>query len=266
MDGNENQSQEIVAKKKKDLFLEKLKAKYPEMDFDDEENLYGQVDQDYSEYETKLTDSSRNEQELTNLLSSDPRSADFLINWKNGDNPIVLLMRMFGDDFREALDDPQLQDKLAEARNAYIERQTKDKSLQEDAKANLAQSLEDLDALQAECKLNDQQTDTIFKTLMEIADGAIVNKVSKETWSFLHKAINYEKDIAAAVHEAEVRGRNTKIDATKVKTTVPENLPPTISGNGGVVGQPHKDLGVLERYGDGADDIFSRGGMRRNRR
>lgn len=256
---------EVVDKKKKELFLERLRAKYPEIDFDDEENFYGRVNDDYEAYEGRISESAKQEGELTNLFSSDPRSADFLMSWKGGESPAVLMMRMFGPEFGDALEDPELQEKLSEARNEYIARQSKDKELQEQAKVNLSESLANLDAVQAECGLTDEQADQVFMAFDQIVDDAIVNKVSKQTWEMIRKSLNYDQDVAAAAHEGEVRGRNTKIDANKQKKTVPENLPPAIMGNGEISETKKPHLGALERFGDTGQSVWDRGGMKRGR-
>lgn len=256
---------EVVDKKKKELFLERLRAKYPEIDPDNEDDFFGRVNDDYEQYEGRISESAKHESELANLLSSDPRSADFLMSWKSGESPAVLMMRMFGPEFSNALEDPELQEKLSEARNEYIARQTKDRELQEQAKINLSESLANLDAVQEECKLSEEQADAIFMAFDKIVDDAIINKVSKQTWEMIRKSLDYDKDIEAAAHEGEVRGRNTKIDTNKQKRTIPENLPPAITGNGAIADTKRADLGVLERFGNSGQSVWERGGMKRRR-
>ena len=47
----ENQTQSVPAKSKRDLFGERLKKKYPDRDYADDEALFGQINDDYDQYD-----------------------------------------------------------------------------------------------------------------------------------------------------------------------------------------------------------------------
>lgn len=252
-------------KSRREMLLERLRQKYPEANMDDEETLYSLISDDYDGYEKDIAARSEADRKITDLFASDPRSADFLMNWAKGENPVLLLIRHFGDEFRDALDDPQLQEKLVEARNEYIERRAKSEKLQEQAKVNLAQSLANLDTAMEKGGYSDEQADDAFEFFDGIVEDAIVNKISVPTWEMVFKAMNYDKDIEAATHEAEVRGRNTKIEEAKLKKNIGADILPDLgSGGGAVAGEEKPNLGALERFA-GNDDIWSRGQLRRKK-
>jgi len=249
-------------KSKKDLFLEKQKAKYPDLNTEDEESLYGQINDDYDDYDKRLGETKKNEEALSGLFSSDPKSASFLMNWKNGENPVVQLIREYGDEFRDALDDPDKQEEFAKAHSEYLEKLANNKKLQEEAQNNLAEMLANLDAAQQEGGFSEDQADNAYELLAKILDDGILNKVSKETWTMIFKALNHDEDVVSAAHEAEVRGRNAKIDKDKKKTTVPDNLPPMVGGGGTAPKKEKRDLGALDRFANPSDDIWQRGKKR----
>ena len=255
------ENQEV--KSKKDLFLSKMKEKYPDMDTEDEEGLYGKINDDYDDYDGKLSAVKKNEEDLSKLFSSDPRSAAFLMAWKAGENPIYQMIKLFGDDFKEMLNDPEIQDKVSEARSEYLEKQANNQKLQDEASKNLDETLSNLDKVQQEGGYSDEEADKVYDILAQILDDGIVNKVSVDTWSMIFKAVNYEKDIQVAAHEAEVKAKNTKIEE-KLKKTIPD-MPPMMGGQGSANREEKKSLGALDRF-ESPRDIFAVGGEKRKRK
>lgn len=91
------------SKSRRETALERLKARYPDKSFEDDESMYGQLLDDYDAGEQELNGYKDREKAFSDLFTSDPRSAKFLTDWKNGKNPAVALVEMFGDDFVEEL-------------------------------------------------------------------------------------------------------------------------------------------------------------------
>lgn len=208
MQNEENQS---VASKKEGL-LTRLKGKYPDKEFGDEEALYGQIGDDYDQYEQELEGYKGREQALSDMFVSDPRSASFLQSFRKGEDPAIALVRLFGEDIREAIDDPEKQEELAAANKEFVERVAQSKTLEAEYEENLRQSLEELERIQSEEGLKDEDVDKAMELVMRIVSEGVQGKFSKETIQLALRAINYEADIATASHTAEVRGRNAKIE------------------------------------------------------
>lgn len=198
-------------KSKRELFIERLKAKYPEDNFDDEEVFYGRIGEDYDDAESKLAEYKKHEDGLSSMFAADPRSAAYLNSWRNGADPAVELIRLFGDEVLEALNDPDKQEEIAEARKEYLDKVSKSKELENEYNQNLEASLETLAAFQEENGLSDDELDNVAEFIMTIITDGINGKISRETMDLALKAINHDSDIAAASHEAEVRGKNAKI-------------------------------------------------------
>ena len=198
-------------KSKRELFIERLKAKYPKDNFDDEEVFYGRIGKDYDDAENKLAEYKKHEDGLLSMFAADPRSAAYLNSWRNGADPAVELIRLFGDEVLEALNDPDKQEEIAEARKEYLDKVSKSEELENEYNQNLEASLETLAAFQEENGLSDDELDNVAEFIMTIITDGINGKISRETMDLALKAINHDSDIAAASHEAEVRGKNTKI-------------------------------------------------------
>lgn len=89
-------SENKQVKSNRELYNERLKAKYPDKEFADDEAVFGQINDDYDNYDQELADYRDREKSLSELFSSDPRSAAFLMDWKNGENPLVGMIRNVG--------------------------------------------------------------------------------------------------------------------------------------------------------------------------
>lgn len=260
MEGSEKQE----IKTKKQLFLDRVKAKKPDLNIDDEETFYGSINDDYDAYDGELNGYKENEGKLLAAFNKDPRIASMFLAMTKGENPLLYLIDNFGqDDIRAALDDPDMKDKIVEKHNSYLERQLKSSKMEEDAKQNITGSLDALEAAKEELGCSDEDADKAFELFVQIQEDAIVDKVSKETWALILKGITRDADMESATHEAEVRGRNSKIDREKKKTTIPENMPPQLGGQGALSDKRDKKPvieGALAKYGEGgSDDIWERG-------
>lgn len=130
-----------TVKSKRDLTLERMRGKYPDEQFDDDEQLFGRINDDYDQYDSELAGYKEREGKFSDMFLSDPRSARLMMGWKDGDDPAVALIRLYGDDIKEAIDDPDKQEAIAAANKEYMERVAKEKQYEDEYAANLEQSL-----------------------------------------------------------------------------------------------------------------------------
>ena len=236
---------EIENKKtKRELLNERLSGRYPDMDFTDDEVLAGRINDDYDDYESQLSGYRENEKKITDLFNSDPRSASFMIGWSEGADPAVELVRQFGTDIKEAIDDPERQEAIAAANKEYLERVAKSKELEEQYQANIAESLKHIDELQAKNGLTDEQVDAAMALVLQIANDAVVGKFTPETIEMAMKAINHDADVTEASYEGEVRGRNTKIDETLRKRQSGDGVA-NLGGKHNIPTQKQNRIGVF---------------------
>lgn len=201
-------------KSRRTALNERMLSKYPDLDLNDDEAVSGRISDDFDEYDRRIGEYKDREQSFVDMFNSDPRSAHFINNWRQGADPVVELTRQFGDAFREALDDPEKQEALAEANREYLARVAEAKDLEEQYNQNIDASIEEQGRFQEEHGLSDEQADEVMEFLMNIFKDAIVGKFSRESMEMALKAINHDEDVATAAEDAEVKGRNAKIDET----------------------------------------------------
>lgn len=137
-------------KTKREAQIERLRNKYPDKKFEDDDEIYGQISDDYDQYDRELGEYRDREKTLSDMFSADPRSAQFLSDMHKGEDPVLGLVRNFGVEIKDVLDNPEMQDKIAEANREYVERVAKSKELDEEYERNMAVTLETLRRYQQE--------------------------------------------------------------------------------------------------------------------
>ena len=239
-------------KSKRDITLERLKVKYPDGNFEDDEAIFSHSNDDYDSYDNELATYKEHEKGLADMFSADPRSAAFLTDWRNGEDPVVGLVRKFGVEIKDVLDDPEMQEKIAEANKEYLDRVAQEKELEETYQANLAESLETISSIQEEKGYSDEQIDQAFEWLMGVIQDGVIGKFTPEIIDMAMKAQNYDADVAQAEAEGEVRGRNAKIEE-KLRTRKAGDGLVALEGNNGNTGsrkpQSMFDLANEAMYG-----------------
>ena len=221
-------------KTKKDIAIERLVAKHPDMDFSDKELFDSQIIEEYVDGEDRIAKYQEDERALSDMITADPRAAQILIDMRDGKDVAVSLVRMFGNEIKDAIDDPEKMDEMAEAQKDYMERVTKEKEYEEMYKANLEQTLANIEAVQSKMGLTDDEVDKAMAFLQTIISDGVLGKFSTESIEMALKAMNHDADVAQAAHEGEVKGRNTKIEEKLRKEQKGDGLPSINSKNNNV--------------------------------
>lgn len=197
-----------ATKTKRDLALERLKARHPDTEYADDEAIYSAINDDYDEDQKTLEGYKANEKAMSDMMSADPRSAVFLQSMKGGKNPYVELIRNFGDDAIDYYSDPDNADEIADASEEYLKKVAEGNNLQAQYDVNFPQSLKLFDKLDEQYgeEAVNEAIGECFVTMRNVVVGKFTEKMIT---SFI-KAKNHDQDVADAAHEGEVRGKNSK--------------------------------------------------------
>lgn len=234
-------------KSRKELFVEKLKAKYPDIDFNDEETMFGRIDDDFASHEEELGKYKKRESELAGLVGKDPRAAQFLSDMASGKDPWLAVLERLGiDGVSDLINNPEKQEEYAEANRKYVERIAKEKSLEEEYQANFSESMKMLEQMQTERGLDDATIDAAMDLIMKMTNEAIMGKFTPETVEMALKAINHDAEVEAARSEGEVAGKNAKIDETLRKPQAGDGLPTMGGTNNGPTRRKNKPASLFD--------------------
>ena len=230
---------------KRDRQIGRLREKYPDKKFEDDEEIYGQIGEDYDNYEKEIGGYKEREKALSDMFASDPRSAEFLTEMSKGGNPVLSLLKHFGPDIKETLDDPDKMQELADAWAEEQQRIAKSKQLDDEYAENLPKSLEALKQFQEERGLTDEQADEIIFHLINIVRDGVMGKFSPEMFDLMTKAINHDEDVADAQEEGEVAGRNQKVTEKLRKSRNGDGLAP-LNGKNNQQGSGNQDMDIFD--------------------
>lgn len=204
-------AEDKTVKSRRDQHVERLRKKYPDKQFDDDEALFGQISDDYDQFEQENGTMREREKALSDMFRADPRSAYFLNDMREGKNPVLGLVERFGPDIKNVLDDPEMQEQIKEESQKYYERVAKSRQLDEEYEKNMDATLTILSQYQQEKGLADEEIDNICAAWLQIVSDGIIGKLTSETITLIANALNHDTDVAAAQEEGEVAGRNAKI-------------------------------------------------------
>ncbi len=208
----EMMNEQQPAPSKRDAHLARLKKNYPDKEFEDDEALFGQIGEDYDRYESENSAMREREQTLSDMFAKDPRSAYFLNDMRQGVDPVIGLVRRFGMEVKDVLDDPDMQAELEEANKEYLERVAKSRELDEEYERNMQETLATtLPQYQQRMGLRDDDIDKICAAWLQIVRDGVLGKLTEETIVLISNALNHDADVANAQAEGEVAGRNAKI-------------------------------------------------------
>ena len=230
---------------KRDRQIGRLREKYPDKKFEDDEEIYGQIGDDYDNYEKEIGGYREREKALSDMFAADPRSAEFLTEISKGGSPVISLLKNFGPDIKEALDDPEKMQEVADAWAEEQERIAKSRKLDDEYAENLPKSLEALRKYQEENNLTEEQADAIIFALINIVRDGVMGKFSPEMFDLMSKAINHDVDVADAQEEGEVAGRNQKVTEKLRKSKNGDGLAP-LNGKNNQQGGDKRDMDIFD--------------------
>lgn len=189
----------------------RLREKYPEKQFEEDDEIYGQISDDFDKIDEEIGGYRDREQKLSDMFAADPRSAQYLTDMYNGNDPVIGLVRNFGEEIKDILDDPEMQEKIAEANKEYMERVAKSKELDEEYDKNIEETFATMKEYQEANGYSDEDMDKLANFLFSVVRDGVIGKFSKSTLEMGMKALNFENAVAEAAEDGEVAGRNAKI-------------------------------------------------------
>ena len=230
---------------KRDSVLERLKSRYPDKNFADDESIYGQINEDYDANDAELAGYKEREAGLVDLFSKNPSFAQFVAEAANGEDPWISVIKHLGiDGITDILNNPEKQKEYAEANADFVQRLAKEKELEEEYNKNLDETLSVLEEIQKEKGLSDEQMDAAYALIKKIAAEAIVGKFTRESVEMALNALNHDADVETARTEGTIAGKNAKVEETLRKKK--EGDVPLGGGGGNAPTQPKKSYSIFD--------------------
>lgn len=238
---------------------------YPDRQFADDEELFGQLNADRDALNTQLGEYQQREAAFSKAFTADHRFAGMFQAAKDGRDPVLWLVSEYGPDIKERLEDPEFLKQVEEAGKEYADRIAENEKYEKEYSANVEESLAAIDKFQEEGGLSDEETNAVLEALSAIARDYVSGKITPQTLKMVSDALNHDTDVADAGKEGEVKGRNAKIKEQLRQSKKGDGTAPLGGMNGGAGEQQKRSSnGVIDTF-DG-NNIFQRGGEKRTKR
>ena len=216
------QVNEVPARPNRDRYAAMFAEDNPDVDFEDKESRYGRMAEEREKYRN-YRDSGK---KLSGILDKHRWVGAMLMD--DEENPLVWMAKN-GIDIKAALDDPEVMQKVTDAFDEWTKAQAAGEAAEAAKDEAIAKSVEELDALQKEVGLSDEQKIRMFEYFWdEVWLPAFSGEVTKDTWTAIMHAMNYDQDMTNAREEAAMQARNEK-HTNKLKTFDEKQVPPTFS-------------------------------------
>ena len=137
--------------------------------------------------------------------------AQMLVEAHNGGNPWKVLAKIGGEPLIELMKDPEndeLANNVLDGMNEYAKSVSDRELLEKEQLENIGPSIEAMLEVADENGMSDEQTNEMDSLWDRIQEGAIKNKVDKDIWQMLAKAVMHDENVSAAETEGEMRGKN----------------------------------------------------------
>lgn len=199
----------------RDRIKERYKKTYPDNEYTDDDALFGQINDDFDQYDADLSAYREREKNLVDTFNKNPSSAQFITDVALGKDPWSELIKRIGiDGVKEILENPEKLDQFAKDNQEYVERLAKEKSLKAEWQKNMQETtIPMLNKKKEQYNLTDEQLDEAADWVRDVTNDAVVGLIREETFDMALKALNYDRDLAAANAEGEIRGKNAKAEA-----------------------------------------------------
>lgn len=197
---------------RRDKHLERLRKKYPDKQFEDDEAIFGQISDDYDQFEQENKTMRDREKAFSEMFVSNPKSARLMMEWKNGKDPVAALISIYGkEDILAAIEDPEKLEAIEQANKDFAEKVAKNDEYEAQYEKNLPASLRAIEAWAEKRGVGDEEIDKAVDALSKLCGDFILGKITPESIEMMLNAINHDTDVANAQEEGEVAGRNAKI-------------------------------------------------------
>lgn len=206
---------------KRSLFLDRMKSRNPEVDYDDEDARYGAFLDFDDEREGRISRLEESDTRMKELLKKDPKFAQMIMEVANGEDAAVAFARHFGDLMNLDMEDPEVAERVVAENQERIARLAKEeednKLFEETRNKNLSASGENISKFIEEKGIDDEKAKEMIELYVRIANEGITGEVTEETLNILFRGMSYDDAIGKAREDGLTEGRNERVDRNSMK-------------------------------------------------
>lgn len=201
-------------KSKREVLMARLASKYPDRNLDDEESLFGAVEEDFSNAMEELEKFKGDNAKIMELFKANPQLAQVFMEISNGVHPAVAIAKNFGKQALEAADEDALR-QVEELNQTFMDRISAGDKLEQERSANMEASLPQIDDFKNENNLSDDEYGSFIEFVVDSIDSFLMAKIDKSVLDTFWRAYNFDTAVSEARTVGEISGRNAKIEENR---------------------------------------------------
>lgn len=214
-------------KTKRQLWIEKF-TDYPlgeGQTFDDDEVFFSALDKYDEDRTNRINSFEESNKRLTDAFINNPKAAMLLSSLADGSDVLTAIAESFGPDIKNALEnDPEARKKYDEGILAYQKNKSELEEIERKQEENARKFSKVIEDFIAEKEM-DESTQSQFKEyISNLLDSLVTWEFSKDVLERLWRGMTYDE----ATEEAEIRGRNAKIELEKKRANEATDKTPMI--------------------------------------
>ncbi len=203
-----------------------MKARYPELDIDNEDAYYDQAGRMMDEYEgmEKAAAGMRAGLEKSPLLMDMVLAARQASESGGEFDPIVYLAENRGLDLEALKTDEEYMKKVAEASAKYLDKMTSARKIAEAQRENFPASAAAVQAKAQELGLSDEQAQEIIGRMFDVMDGLILGRIDIGAFEMFAKGQGADAAAEQARAEGKAEGLSARVQ-DRLRNLRPDTQP-----------------------------------------
>lgn len=205
----QNAAAEQAVPSARDGFRGRVSKRYPDLNMDDEDAYYKQMNSLMDEHEEYENNTKR----LRESMGKSPLMTEMLYAARDNENfdPLVYFVEQ-GLDLDALRDDPEYAKTIGEARAKYLERQGKTKEIEKNVAENMPASIKAVNEKAVELGLSEEDTKAVLASMYEDMENLINGKIDPEKFALYAKGRTHDADVEAAREQGTAEGLGTVVD------------------------------------------------------
>ena len=209
---------------KREAFMSKVKERYPDNDYEDEEARYGAYSQYVDDISSERDKYKASNDKFAEAYSRDPRFAAIAQEAvKDDGNVASKMVEVYGRDVMEAFNDPEQIAALTEANNKYLADVAEMNEIAKEQEKNKAESDKVIADFLAANDMAPEEGEKFLEGYYQMIEDGLMGIVRKEYLESYMKSLNYDSDLIDAARAGEVKGMNERAEK-QIKTQIGDGI------------------------------------------
>lgn len=231
-------------------YRERLRKRYADVNPQTDQEWDDLTEQGFADDERDLQLFKDNQQTIEDVIDSDKDAAAVISEMIVNGTPFRAAVAKFFDPedlvAKEGDDDYEYYQKSSDERKKMGK---EFRARMDEKRSNEKEAYDNIDAFAEKNGMDSAAKDEFVSFINELYNDLTVLRITPDTLDKLYKAMNYDKDVAEAAEGGEIAGKNSAIEATRVKkskASAGDGIPALSGGSSPIQGAPRRKPTVFD--------------------